>query len=65
MSWSLGTLTLSKNTWQKDDLPLMRSIGRASMPGEAMSTTSRLMPFCLEALGSVRTSMYIQSDLSP
>ncbi|MOA08274.1 hypothetical protein D3C78_1280280 [compost metagenome] len=65
ISWLFGTLTLSKNTWQNADLPLIRSIGLTLMPGERMSSTIRLMPRCLGALASVRTRAYIQSDLSP
>ena len=65
ISWPLGTFTLSKKTWQNDDLPLIRSIGVTVMPGDCMSSTIRLMPRCLGAVGSVRTRAYIQSDLSP
>ncbi|MNE46717.1 hypothetical protein D3C80_1410710 [compost metagenome] len=65
ISWLLGTFTASKNTWQNADLPLIRSIGTGLTPGLRMSSTIRLMPSCLGAWLSVRTSAYIQSDLSP
>ncbi|MNN77772.1 hypothetical protein D3C81_1942660 [compost metagenome] len=65
INWLFGTRTLSKNTWQNADLPLIRSIGEACTPGLFMSSTIRLMPWCLDALRSVRTRAYIQSDLSP
>ncbi|MNL45510.1 hypothetical protein D3C87_1681610 [compost metagenome] len=65
INWLLGTFTLSKNTWQNADLPLIKSIGCGLTPELRMSSTIRLMPSCFGALKSVRTRAYIQSDLSP
>ena len=53
--WSSGTSTSSKRTSQKWALPVASTIGRTSMPGAPMSTTSSDSPACGGASGSVRT----------
>ncbi len=62
-SCSFGTRTLSKNTWQKFDLPEISGIGRVEMPGLDMSISRKEMPPCFES-GSVRTRQKIQSARS-
>lgn len=53
---SAGTSTPSKRTSQKCSLPVMSTIGRTSMPGERMSTTSSDSPSWTGASGSVRAT---------
>ena len=52
---SAGTRTSLKNTSAKSAAPLRVTSGRASMPGNPMSTMRQEMPLCLGASGSVRT----------
>ena len=49
-----GTSTPSKRTSQKWPSPVASTMGRTSMPGERMSTTSSERPACGRAVGSVR-----------
>jgi hypothetical protein len=60
-----GIRTSVKNVSQKGDAPLMRRMGRTETPGVDMSSRMNVIPSCLRAFESVRTSRNIQSDLSP
>jgi len=54
-----GTRTWVKNTSLTSRSPSSVTIGRSSTPGDAMSTSRKLMPACFFAVGSVRTRQKI------
>ena len=62
--FSFSTRTSSKKVSQNGLLPLIRVIGFVVTPGVAMSNSTKEMPRCLGASGSVRTRQKIQSALS-
>ena len=59
-----GTRTSSKNTSQNSASSVICRSGRTVMPGVFMSTSSRLMPLCFGASGSVRQRRKHQSAMS-
>ena len=60
-----GTRTSSKNTSANSVSPVRVRSGRASIPGDRMSTTRQEMPRCLGTSGSVRTKSAHQSARWP
>ena len=55
-TFSRGTLTSVKKISLNSGSPVICRSGRTSTPGECMSTSRYVMPLCLGASGSVRTS---------
>ena len=53
---STGMRTSSRNISLNSLIPVRVCIGRTSMPGESIGMTIQVMPRCLGASGSVRTS---------
>ena len=56
ITFAAGMRTSDRNTSLKCDSPVACTSGRMSMPGVRMSTTKKVMPWCLGASGSVRAS---------
>ena len=56
-----GTRTLSNSTWLNSCPPAILIIGRTDTPGDFISTSTKLIPRCFGASGSVRVSSIIQS----
>ena len=54
--FSTGMRTSSRNISLNSLTPVSVFIGRISMPGESIGITIQVMPLCLGASGSVRTS---------
>src|SRR5262245_15149492 len=64
IKFDFSALTSSKKHWQKSELPAINSIGFTLTPGWSIEKSTKLMPSCFGALGSVRTRQNIQSALS-
>ena len=62
--FDFSAFTLSKKHSQKSELPAIRSIGFTVTPGWSIGNSTKLMPSCFGAVGSVRTRQKIQSALS-
>lgn len=62
--WVTGTRTSSRNTSANSADPARVRSGRTVMPGASMGMASQVMPRCLGAAGSVRTSSSHQSATS-
>ena len=64
-TFSFGQTASVKNTSLNSESPEIILIGRTSTPGWRMSTSRNVMPLCLGASGSVRTSRKMWSARCP
>ena len=65
ITWPPGTRTSVKKTSANPACASSCTIGRASTPGERMSSARKVIPAWRGASGSVRTSANIQSAYAP